>query len=47
MENGLTHFDSQGNAIMVDVSDKDSTHRVAVASGKILVNDAVQLYRAQ
>ena len=41
MENGLTHSDSQGNAIMVDVSDKDSTHRVAVASGKILVNDAV------
>lgn len=41
MENGLTHFDSQGNAVMVDVSGKDSTHRVAVASGKILVNDAV------
>lgn len=41
MENGLTHFDGQGNAIMVDVSEKNITHRVAVASGKIYVNQAV------
>ncbi|MBR4944521.1 MAG: cyclic pyranopterin monophosphate synthase MoaC [Peptococcaceae bacterium] len=41
MENGLTHFDSQGNAVMVDVSEKEATHRVAVASGKIKVNQAV------
>lgn len=41
MENGLTHFDGQGNAIMVDVSEKNITHRVAVASGKICVNQAV------
>ena len=41
MENGLTHFDSQGNAVMVDVSEKNITHRVAIASGKIYVNDAV------
>ena len=41
MENGLTHFDSQGNAVMVDVSEKNITHRVAVASGKIRVSQAV------
>ena len=41
MENGLTHFDSQGNAVMVDVSEKEATHHVAVASGKIKVNQAV------
>jgi len=26
---GLTHFDTNGNAIMVDVTDKDITDRVA------------------
>ena len=41
MDNGLTHFDSQGNAVMVDVSEKAATHRTAVASGKIKVNQAV------
>ncbi|MFR6291069.1 MAG: cyclic pyranopterin monophosphate synthase MoaC [Peptococcaceae bacterium] len=41
MEHGLTHFDSQGNAIMVDVSEKAVTHRVAVASGRIFVNAPV------
>lgn len=41
MDNGLTHFDSQGNAVMVDVSEKQATHRIAVASGKIKVNQAV------
>ena len=41
MENGLTHFDQQGNAVMVDVSEKAVTHRIAVASGKIFVNQAV------
>lgn len=41
MDNGLTHFDSQGNAVMVDVSEKTATHRTAVASGKIKVNQAV------
>ncbi|MEG1800612.1 MAG: cyclic pyranopterin monophosphate synthase MoaC [Oscillospiraceae bacterium] len=38
MDNRLTHFDEKGNAIMVDVSDKEDTFRVATASGKILVN---------
>ena len=33
----LTHFDKEGNAIMVDVSDKPVTARVAVAIGKIYV----------
>ena len=33
----LTHFDKDGNAIMVDVSDKPVTTRVAVATGKIYV----------
>jgi cyclic pyranopterin monophosphate synthase len=32
---GLTHFDAQGQAHMVDVSAKDVTHRVAVAEGHI------------
>ena len=41
MDNGLTHLDSQGNAVMVDVSEKQATHRTAVASGKIKVNQAV------
>ncbi len=32
---GLTHFDSTGQAHMVDVGGKDETHRIAVASGTI------------
>lgn len=31
----LTHFDAQGQAHMVDVGAKASTHRVAVATGRI------------
>lgn len=31
----LTHFDDKGAAHMVDVSDKQITHRVAVAKGRI------------
>lgn len=31
----LTHFDAQGQAHMVDVAGKASTHRVAVATGRI------------
>ena len=31
----LTHFDKQGQAHMVDVGDKASTRRVAIASGQI------------
>lgn len=32
---GLTHFDGQGHAHMVDVSDKDVTARAAVAEGHV------------
>jgi cyclic pyranopterin phosphate synthase len=35
MSSPLTHFDSRGQAHMVDVSAKDTTHRVARASGVI------------
>jgi cyclic pyranopterin phosphate synthase len=31
----LTHFDAAGRAQMVDVGDKDVTHRVAIARGSI------------
>ena len=34
----LTHFDAQGQAHMVDVSDKVSTHRVALATGLIAMS---------
>ena len=33
--NKLTHFDTSGQAHMVNVGDKPNTHRVAVATGKI------------
>lgn len=32
---GLTHFDPQGQAHMVDVSDKEHTDRIAVAEGYV------------
>ena len=31
----LTHFNRQGDVHMVDVGDKDETHRVAIAGGAI------------
>lgn len=34
---GLTHFDAQGQAHMVDVGSKAPTHRVAVAEGRIVM----------
>jgi cyclic pyranopterin phosphate synthase len=33
--NKLTHFDTSGQAHMVDVGNKPNTHRIAVASGRI------------
>jgi len=36
----LTHFDDQGQAHMVDVSGKSSTHRTAIASGRIRMQAA-------
>lgn len=38
--NTLTHFDSQGQAHMVDVAAKPHTHRVAVATGLIVMQAA-------
>jgi cyclic pyranopterin phosphate synthase len=32
---GFTHFDEDGKAVMVDVSDKDVSERVAVAKGSV------------
>ena len=47
----FTHFDQNGNAIMVDVSQKESTEREAVAIGKIRLSaacyDAVKAGRVQ
>ncbi|MBQ9014810.1 MAG: cyclic pyranopterin monophosphate synthase MoaC [Firmicutes bacterium] len=37
----FTHFDDNGNARMVDVSDKDVTHRIAIAEGTISVSREV------
>ena len=36
----LSHFDAQGQAHMVDVADKEPTHRVAVAGGCIRMQPA-------
>ncbi|OOM09159.1 cyclic pyranopterin monophosphate synthase MoaC [Clostridium saccharobutylicum] len=41
MENKFNHFDCNGNAVMVDVSEKNITSRTAIASGKIFVNENV------
>ena len=37
---GLTHFDAEGQAHMVDVSDKAVTDRIAVAEAHIVMADA-------
>ncbi|GAB1381206.1 cyclic pyranopterin monophosphate synthase MoaC [Pararhodobacter aggregans] len=34
---GLTHFDAEGRAVMVDVSDKPVTSRVATASAHVVM----------
>lgn len=51
MEKELTHFDENGNAVMVDVTDKPITHRTALARGTISVNreiiNAIQNHRVQ
>lgn len=36
----FTHFDADGNAVMVDVGTKEVTERVATASGKVLMEEA-------
>lgn len=35
----LTHFNKDGKAYMVDVSEKNETKRIAISSGKIFTND--------
>ena len=37
---GLTHFDEDGNAVMVDVGAKDETEREASAAGRVLMEQA-------
>ena len=37
----FTHFDEKGNAIMVDVSSKDTTQRSALAYGEIYVGKEI------
>jgi len=41
MEKELSHIDEAGNASMVDVSGKEATVRVAIASGKVVFPSVV------
>lgn len=41
MEKGFTHFDKDGNAVMVDVSEKAVTYRTALATGYIRVGQEI------
>ncbi|HEV2551491.1 MAG TPA: cyclic pyranopterin monophosphate synthase MoaC [Stellaceae bacterium] len=36
----LTHFDQKGGAVMVDVSAKDESERIAVAGGSVIMKKA-------
>ena len=40
MSDKLTHFDSDGKAVMVEVGEKTPTRRVAVASGEVRMRPA-------
>jgi len=43
----LTHFDAHGQAHMVDVAAKSSTHRIAIASGRIeMLPDTLKIIEA-
>ncbi len=37
----FTHFDKDGNAVMVDITDKKDSFREAIATGKIYVNEDI------
>ena len=37
-QNDFTHFNDQGRARMVNVGEKEPTHRAAIAAGRVLVN---------
>lgn len=39
-ETDFTHFNDQGRARMVNVGEKDPTHRTAIAAGRVLVNES-------
>ena len=41
MNNKFNHFDKDGNAVMVDVSDKPITHRTAISTGSIQVGTEI------
>ena len=41
MEQGFTHSDEQGNARMVDISQKEPSSRTAIARGSILVSKEI------
>lgn len=41
MDKRLNHFDEAGNAVMVDVTDKENTQRQATARGRIQVSPEV------
>jgi len=46
--NKLTHIDADGRARMVDVSDKASTKRIAVAEGRVVMSrEALELARSK
>jgi cyclic pyranopterin phosphate synthase len=48
MAGKLTHIDQDGRAKMVDVSDKASTKRVAVATGRVVMSkEALELARSK
>jgi len=43
----LTHFDAHGQSHMVDVAAKPSTHRIAIAQGRIVMNsDTLKIIEA-
>ncbi len=39
--NKFSHFDTNGNAYMVDITNKNMTDRTAIASGEIITNEQV------
>ena len=43
---GLTHFDQEGNAVMVDVTEKAVTYRTALAEGRVRMSpETLELVR--
>lgn len=42
--NNFSHFDDNGNAYMVDITEKNKTDRTAIASGEIITNQQIINY---